>query len=447
MKRISLISLLLITQFVPFAQPLLTVEEAVATALKNNYDIRLARNDSTSAAIDFSYRDAAFLPRVNATLGTTWNNNNVRQVLADGSKRESSGLKSNNINAQLALNWTIFDGLRMFATREKIEEFVKLGELVVQNQVINTVADVIITYYNIVRQKQQLIAVREQMSLSQERVKLAQYKLDIGVGAKPDVLQSKVDLNAQRALELQQENIIAQLKEELNLLMNPPGGIRDAPASTRFEVTDSIPINHNLALGDLQAGIESSNPGLRMARKNIDIARLTLRERRAERFPVVSFNSAYNFNRVENQAVINNFSTLFNRNRGLNYGLTASIPIFNNFNNRRLTRQAALDISYQELFYEFRRSLANVALFNAFRDYEQQRKALLLEEENILLARENVQIIFQVYRLNSTTLIQLKEAQRSLQDAYTRLITARYNTKVAETELLRLKGTLVSYGQ
>ena len=74
---------------------------------------------------------------------------------------------------------------------------------------------------------------------------------------------------------------------------------------------------------------------------------------------------------------------------------------------------------------------------------QQQKKALALEEENIILARENVNIIFQVYRLNSTTLIQLKEAQRSLQDAYTRLITARYNTKVAETELLRLKGELV----
>ena len=72
-----------------------------------------------------------------------------------------------------------------------------------------------------------------------------------------------------------------------------------------------------------------------------------------------------------------------------------------------------------------------------------QKRALALEEENILLAKENVSIVFQVYKLNSNTLIQLKEAEKSLQDAYTRLITARYNTKVAETELLRLKGDLV----
>ena len=425
------------------AQRLLTEEEAIATALANNYDIRLAQNDSIAAAIDYSYRNAALLPRLNANLGTTWNNNNVKQVLADGTKRESSGLKSNNIQAQLALNWTLFDGLKMFVTRDKLEEFIRLGELSIRNQVVNTVADVINTYYNIVRQKQQLLAIREQMGISQERVKLAEYKLDIGVGAKPDVLQSRIDLNSLRAQELEQERLIAQLKEELNQLMNPPGGIKDVPAGTTYEVSDSIPINHGLLLGDIQAGIERNNPTLQIAKKNIDIANLTLRERRAERWPVVEFNSAYNFNRVENQAVINNFSTLFNRNQGFNYGLTASIPIFNNFNTRRLIRQAQNDIVYQQLFFDYQKSLVSLSVFNAWKAYEQARMALLLEEENILLARENVNIIFQVYRLNSTTLIQLKEAQRSLQEAYTRLITARYTTKVAETELLRLQGELV----
>ncbi len=441
-KKLNLLLYLLLSLSAG-AQRILTVEEAISTALKNNYDILLAKNDSIAAAIDYSYRNAALFPRLNATAGTTWNNNNVKQVLADGTERKSSGLKSNNIQAQLALNWTLFDGLKMFATRDKLEEFVRLGELGIRNQVVNTVASVITTYYNIVRQKQQLIAIRDQMSISQERVKLAQYKLDIGVGAKPDVLQSRVDLNAQKAFELDQEKLIAQLKEQLNQLMNPQGGISDTPASTLYEVSDSIPIDHSLVLGDIQAAVESANPSLQIAKKNIDIAQITLKERKAERFPVVSFNSAYNFNRVENQKVINNFSTLFNRNQGINYGFTASIPIFNNYFTRRNIRQAQLDITYQQLFYDYQKSLLNLSVFNAFKDYEQQRKALALEEENILLARENVNIIFQVYRLNSTTLIQLKEAQRSLQDAYTRLITARYNTKVAETELLRLKGELV----
>ena len=435
MRKILLPVILLVSLSVS-SQRMLTLEEAIATALKNNYDILLAKNDSAVAALDYSYRNAAFLPRLNANLGTVWNINDTKQILADGTKRESEGLKSNNISAQLALNWTLFDGLKMFATRDKLAEFIKLGELAIRNQVVNTVATVIITYYDIVRLKQQLLAIEEQMSISAERVKLAEYKLDIGVGAKPDVLQSKVDLNAQKALQLDQLKLIAQQKDVLNQIMN-------TQQSIVYEVSDTIPINNSLVLGDILTGVESNNPGLLIAKKNIDIANFILKERKAERFPTVSLNSAYNVTKNENHTVINNFSTLYNRNRGFNVGLTAAIPILNNFNNRRLIKQAQLDIGYQQLVYDNQRSLVNLAVINAFKDYEQQRLALALEEENILLARENVSIVLQVYRLNSTTLIQLKEAQKSLQDAYTRLITARYNTKLAETELLRLKGDLV----
>ncbi len=436
MMKSLIFPLLLMIHTAADAQKALTLEEAIATALQNNYDILLSRNDSAAAAIDYSYKNAGFIPRLNATAGAVWNNNDVKQVLSDGTKRESDGLKSNNINTQLALNWTLFDGLKMFATRDKAAEFVQLGELGIKNQLVNTVADVIITYYSIVQQKQQLKAIEEQISINEERVKLAQYKLDIGVGAKPDVLQSKVDLNAQKALQLEQQTQIAQLKDQLNQLMN----VKD---KSMYDVSDSIPINTTLSLGDLLTEAEKNNPSLLIAQKNIDIAGLTLKERKADRFPIISFNSAYNFSRTNNKAVINSFSTLFNRNKGFNYGFTATIPILNNFTVKRQIRQAELDIRYQQLVYDNQRSLISLAVMNAFMNYERQKKALALEEENILLARENVDIVLQVYRLNSTTLIQLKEAQKSLQDAQTRLISARYNTKLAETELMRLKGDLV----
>ena len=435
MRKILLPLLLFITVSLP-AQRLLTIEEAIATALKNNYDIQLSRNDSMVAALDYSYRNAIFLPRLNAGMGTTWNNNDQRQTLADGTKREQNNLKSNNVNASLNLNWILFDGLKMFATRDKAEEFIKLGELNVKNQVINTVALVINTYYNIVRQKQQLRAIEEQMGVSQVRVDIAQRKLDVGIGAKPDVLQSKVDLNAQKAFQMEQQTDIEQLKDALNQVMN----VKDAPA---YDVADSIPLNTAISLGEIQNGIDSTNPGLLIARKNIDIAGLTLKERKAERWPVVSFNSVYNFTRTKNQTVINPFSPLFNQSSGFNYGLTASIPILNNFNTRRLIKQAQLDISYQELFYNNQRSLLTVSVLTAFKEYEQQKKALALEEENILLAKENVNIALEVYRLGGSTIVQLREAQISLLAAYDRLIAARYETKLAETELLRLKGGLV----
>lgn len=414
----------------------ITVEQAIAATLENNFDIQLLRNDSISYTLDKSYARAAFLPRVNATTGLVYNNNNQKQRLADGTKRESNGVRSSNLTGSVQLNWTLFDGLKMFATKDKLAEFVKLGELNIKNQMVNSVAAVINNYYNIVRQKQQLKAIEEQMGINEERVKVAEKKLSVGLGAKPELLQGKVDLNAQKAAKLLQQTLIIKLKEQLNQLMS-------VEQSAMYDVVDSIPINTSLTLSDIQSGIEKNNASLLIAKKNIDIAGLSLKEIKAERFPTVSFNSAYNFSRTNNKAVINSFSTLFNRTKGFNYGLTATIPILNNFTIKRQIRQAQLSIQYQQLVYDNQKSLINLSIISAYNDYLQQKEALALEEESIVLAKENVNILFQVYKLNSTTLIQLKEAEKSLGDAYNRLIAARYSTKVAETELLRLKGELV----
>ena len=418
-----------------YTQRVLTVEEAVASALQKNYDILLSRNDSTIAAIDYSYRNAVFIPRLNATAGALWNNNAQKQTLADGSKRDQSGLRSNNINSQVALNWTLFDGLRMFILRDKAEQLVQFGELEIKNQIVNTVADVINNYYNIVRQKQQLRSIEEQMSIDSERVRLAQYRLDVGVGIKPDLLQSKIDLNAQKAAQLQQQALIEQLKEQLNQAMA-------VPQFTMYDVVDTITINTGISLGEVMNAAEK-NPSMLLAKKNIDIANLTVKETKAALYPTVSFNSAYNFNRTANQAVINNFSTLFNQVQGYNYGFTAAIPILNNFNTRRLIKQAKWNVGYQNIVYENQRSLTDLSVINAFQNYEQQKKALALEEENILLARENLDIVFETYKLGAATLLQLKLAQNSLADAENRLIEARYNAKLSETELMRLSGQLI----
>ena len=418
-----------------FAQTQLTIEQAIAAALKSNYDILLVKNDSTSFALDNSYAKAAFLPRVNANTGLLFNNNDQKQRLADGTTKQQSGIRSDNLNAAVSLNWTVFDGLKMFATRDKLAQFVKLGELNIRNQVVNTIAAVINNYYNIVRQKQQLKAVLEQMSINEERVKQAEKKLSVGLGAKPELLQARIDLNAQKFTQLQQVTLIEELKEQLNQLMA-------YPLDTKYEVADSIPFNNDLMVADIISSAEKNNPALQVSLQNINISRYVLKEKKADRYPIVSLNSAYNFSKTNNKKVVNSFTPLYNRNYGFNYGVTATIPILNGFNVKRQIQQAQLDISYQQLAYQDQKIKVDLAVSNAFKNYELQKKTLELEEDNILLAKENVSISLERFKLGISTILELRETQKSLEDAYNRLIAARYNTKLAETELLRLKGDL-----
>ena len=108
------------------AQSVLTVEDAVAVALEKNYDIRLAKTDSIRLGLDYTYRNVVFLPRINATLENIWTNNNQNQEFSDGTDRQGD-VKSGNINAAVTLNWTLFDGMKMFALKKKAEEYAKLA--------------------------------------------------------------------------------------------------------------------------------------------------------------------------------------------------------------------------------------------------------------------------------------------------------------------------------
>jgi outer membrane protein len=100
-------------------------------------------------------------------------------------------------------------------------------------------------------------------------------------------------------------------------------------------------------------------------------------------------------------------------------------------------------IQQQQLLYDNQVLQVDISVKNAFREYELQKQNLKLEDDNILLAKENVMIALARFKQGVSTYLELREAQISLNDAYNRLIAARYNSKVAEIELMRLKGEII----
>lgn len=418
------------------AQEKIELEQVVALALEQNYDVRLFKSYAEQASTDDKYSAGVLLPVINVNGSRTWTSTDQKQILANGTETQRPGVQSNNLNAGAQLTWTLFDGTKMFATRARLSEIEAQGELNVKAQMVNTIAQVVNNYYNVVRQQQQLKAILEQMSVSEERVKLADRRLQVGTGAKPELLQAKVDLNAQRTAVLQQETIIQQLKDQLNGLVNmklPP----------TYNVADTIIINLDLKQEDIASNIENTNFSLMSYKKNVDVAGFALRERQGERYPLFNFTTSYNYSRVINTLVINDFTLLYNQNKGLTYGFTVSMPIMNGFNNRRNIQQARILIDRQTTLYNQQKTLVDVGVKNAFVNYDNAKKVLLIEEENISVAKENLFISLESFKRGVATFIELRTAQQSLADAYNRLINARYLAKIAETELLRLNSGLL----
>jgi outer membrane protein TolC len=110
---------------------------------------------------------------------------------------------------------------------------------------------------------------------------------------------------------------------------------------------------------------------------------------------------------------------------------------------RQQIRQAELAASFQELQYRNQEALLNTNLINAYRNYDAQKQILTTLDTSVSLARENLFIEQERYRLGRTTYIELRQAEENVSTILTNLINARFNLKVAETELLRLRGELV----
>jgi len=421
---------------VGYAQQQISVEEVILTSLQKNYDIQLRQNDAIPAHYEDRLSFGVLLPRLNGQGATVSNNNNNRTITASNVETIRTGVKSDNINGSLQLVWTLFDGTKMFATRKRLNETAELSELVIKDQINNTVAQVINTYFGIVREKQQLKAIGEQIGVSEERVKLAEKKLQVGTGGKPEYLQAKIDLNAFRTAALQQEALIIQLKQQLNLLLG-----MDLP--DQYDVSDSIPIQLDLRVYDFEGSFEKTNRTLLAAKKSIDIANTTLLETKALQSPVFNFTSAYNFSKTENNLATSAVSLLYTRAKGYNYGFSLSMPILNGFNTRTSIQRAQTSVQRQLINYNQQKSVAQVGIRNAYINYDNARQTLVIEEENIVLAKENVFIALEGFKRGVTTFIELRTAQQSMQEAYNRLIAVRYRAKVAETELLRLQGVLV----
>jgi outer membrane protein len=185
--------------------PLLTPEEAVQTALAQNYDIRLASADVAIARLNNTKANAGILPTVNLVANETATISAFDQKLANGNEFSTLGAVFNTANAGVQLNWTLFDGRRMYITKRRLEALEALGEQNLRNSVQNTTATVLQAYYDVVRSRMQEKASGELIALNEERLRIAEARLAAGFAAQTDALQARIDLNQRKAdLLLQQ---------------------------------------------------------------------------------------------------------------------------------------------------------------------------------------------------------------------------------------------------
>lgn len=413
------------------AQQRLSLQDAIARALEHNFDIRVANAAAQEAAANNTIGNAGMLPNVYAAGSYGVTSANTHQELSTGGVQDRNDARSTALNGSLNLNWTLFDGGRMFIVKRQLDELERLGDLNLKAQVQTTVSQVIQAYAQAVWQQQQIVAIDTALSLAYVRMELSRVKFETGASAKTDYLQARVDHNARKADSLNQQSTLVNAFGNLNVLMG-------ADAQTVWIVDDSLQTNTSLQPSD-QERLKDINFSLAASRSNAEVSRLNARIQRTYMLPTFAVNGAYNYTRTTSQTGF----ALFTRSYGPTGSANLNVPIFQGGNLHRQYRVASLQAFRDELLYEKQQTDFGRQYRTAWNNYRLSAEAYRLEQENIGYARENLDIQKARFRVGVATTLEARQAENDYVTALVRLYTAAYNLKVNETLVLQLENGLV----
>lgn len=413
------------------AQQLLTLNEALKIALENNYSIQVAKNEAEITKNNNYAGAAGMLPTIAATANQDNVVNNTQQKFLNGTENNRDDAKSNQFNAGVDLGWTIFDGLKMFATKNKLNQLQQIGELKMRLQIEQSFYRIIMAYLSIVQNKKLLKAYEQGLIISEQRLELVNNKYNVGKVSKNEVLKAQVDLNTDKALLLKQQNVLLNSKNILNQYLA-------RNIETNFEIDEKIEINKNLTFDEIQKKAIAQNTNLMIVKKNNEITSFYINEIKAERLPTLQLKTGYNFNRQNSEAGFLQAS----QTNGFHYGAALNLNLLNGFSLNKRLKSAQLNSRITDLILKDSISKLELNVHQIFNTYMLALKLYQIETENILVAESSFKLSNEQYQIGVISAMELREAQQNLLLNSIRLNNALIETKMAEMELLRVSAEI-----
>ena len=414
----------------------LTLEEAIQIGLQNQFSIKIAKKSEEIAQNNNTLGNAGFLPTITGTATKNYTISGIDQSFFGGLRAPlvQSGVESNNGNAGAAMVWTLYDGKGMFILRNRLKELQKLGSQQTEGTIENLIAQISTSYYEIIRQNLRLNNFKKGLEISDDRLKLAKDRFEVGQGSKVDFYSAQVDYNEDKAALLAQEQTLKNTLISFNNLL-----VRDL--HTNFSVNPSIDLLPKLQLEELKNQALAQNPQIIQSLINKNLAQNDIDNLKSQAHPQIDLLAGYGSTRVVNGA---GFGVEKGTTNTFNYGLRATINIFDGYNQKRRVQNAKINSEIADLQLQTLKNNLVSAIEQTYYTYQNALNLIKLENENYVIAKQNIDIAFDRYKVGFATSYELREVQRNAVAAETRLIEAKYNAKAAEIELLRLSGTMVN---
>ncbi|TKT92872.1 TolC family protein [Dyadobacter frigoris] len=413
------------------ADSLITLDDAIAIALKNSLEIQIAKNGVEANTILNNYGVAGGMPTITGTASNVEQIQNITQELQTGPGTKRRGADGNNTNAGITASLLLYNGRRVVATKKRLAELQNQSSEVLNSQIQNTIAAVMTSYYDVVRQLSYMNTVRFSIIASQKRLEIIEVRKTAGMANNADLFQAQIDLNTlNQTLTNQQLAVDVSKSELLRLLTLDP----KSPVAIRDTILVDQTINIDNVLEKLAV-----NADIKAADNQIRISELIIRETAALRYPTVRLNLGYNYTRAQSSAGF----TLLNKVTAPSAGVTLSVPIYNGSAFKRQQQVAEINSSSAKVQKQVLVRDYSSQAMKMFQTYRSSLEQLESQKANYKLSQQLLDLTLQRFQLIQATIIDVREAQRSFEEAGYRLINLNYAAKSSEIELKRLTNTLM----
>jgi multidrug efflux system outer membrane protein len=381
-----------------------TLQQLVSTALKNNFDVRIAAERVLEAQAQFGIARANLLPTLDATGGFTASRSS--SIGSFPFIQPGTNLATSYTQAGLQFNWEIDLWGRLRRLDESAKAQYLASEEAHNGVVLTLVSDVMTTYFLLREQDLELAIGNQNNAIARDNLRLIQARKDRGAASGLEVHQAEQFLYTTTAQIASVERSITQTEDALNLLLGQaPGPVPRGPALEQI-ATEPIATAPELPAG-LPASLIERRPDIRQAEDNLIAANAQIGAARALFFPEISLTG---FLGSQSRSLAGMFS---GPARLESIAPSALLPIFHAGLRAgvRLTeaQQREMLASYQKSIYAALREVSD-ALASHTRTREQRGE----EEKLVGALSESVRLSTLRYRGGLDSYLQVLDAERNL---------------------------------
>lgn len=416
-----------------FSQSEMTLPELINSALEQNYDIQIFKNNQRQAENSNTIGNAGMLPNVDLTGEYRVTLSNTNQEFFTGDSQDASNAESRALSGNIGVNWVVFDGLAMFARKDQLAQLERLSREDVRFYIEQTTFDVAQTYYRLTQEKKLLEAYRTSLNASQSRYEFEERAFEVGASGGLDVQQALVDRNTDSSLVLNQKALIRELEIQLNKIIN-----RDLTSA--ITPTDSIHLNGEFNLVNLMEESRANNANLNQQQLLELIALSESKIAHGALFPEVELFGNYSYNNQENEVGFLANSRQF----GPNFGVRIRFNLYSGGQERIRAENLKIEAASENLRTAELQNDVEATVRVAYLRWQASLEQVQLEKESVKAASLALAIAERQYEVGTITNVDFRVIQLNTVNAQSRFFEAQYAAKSRELELQRLSGKLIT---